>query len=96
MNIAYEDILIKPVLSEKATALRERNEYVFIVSPFANKFQIMEAVRRLFGVKVLQCRTMNVKGKMKRVRGKPGRTALRKKAVVKLAAGESIKVFEGA
>ncbi|MCH5290171.1 MAG: 50S ribosomal protein L23 [Treponema sp.] len=93
--MAYEDILIKPVLSEKATELREQNKYTFIVHPSANKTQIKEAVRRLFNVKVESCTTMNIMGKIKRMRGKSGRTASYKKAIVKLAPGETIKVLEG-
>ncbi|MBR0033283.1 MAG: 50S ribosomal protein L23 [Treponema sp.] len=88
-------ILIEPILSEKATALREENKYVFRVAPCATKTQIKEAVGKLFNVKVVNCTTLNVDGKVKRLRGKPGRTASYKKAIVKLAAGETIKVFEG-
>ena len=89
------DILIKPVVSEKATVLREQNKYVFIVQPSATKTQIKEAVSKLFNVKVVSCTTMNVLGKMKRLRGKPGRTASYKKAIVRLANGETISAFEG-
>ena len=91
----YEDILIEPVISEKANMLREQNKYVFIVHPDANKIQIKEAVEALFKVKVIGCTTMNVLGKMKRLRGKPGRTASYKKAIVRLAEGETISAFEG-
>ena len=91
----FEDVLIRPVLSEKATALREQNKYTFIVAPSATKIQIKEAVSKLFNVKVEDCTTINVMGKMKRLRGKPGRTSSYKKAIVKLAPGETIKVFEG-
>ena len=91
----YEDILIEPVLSEKATLLREEGKYVFKVHPDASKIEIKEAVRRLFNVKVVDCTTVNVYGKMKRVRYRAGRTSSWKKAIVKLAPGESIKVFEG-
>ncbi|MBO7484457.1 MAG: 50S ribosomal protein L23 [Spirochaetaceae bacterium] len=91
----YEDILIEPVLSEKATLLREEGKYVFKVHPDASKIEIKEAVRRLFNVKVVDCTTVNVNGKMKRVRYRAGRTSSWKKAIVKLAPGESIKVFEG-
>ena len=93
--MVLEDILVEPVLSEKATLLREEGKYVFKVHPQANKYEIKEAVRKLFGVKVLDCTVMNVYGKMKRVRYKPGRTSSWKKAIVKLAPGETIKVFEG-
>ncbi|MCR5289909.1 MAG: 50S ribosomal protein L23 [Treponema sp.] len=91
-----EDIIIKPVISEKATALRDQDKYVFIVHPEATKTQIKEAVAKLFKVKVVNCTTMNVMGKMKRLRGRPGRTASYKKAIVRVAHGETIKVFEGA
>ena len=90
-----EDILIEPVLSEKATLLREEGKYVFKVHPDANKFEIKDAVSKLFNVKVVSCTVMNVYGKMKRVRYRPGRTSSWKKAIVKLAPGETIKVFEG-
>jgi len=95
MMIDLHDILIEPVLSEKATALREQGKYVFRVAPDASKVQIKDAVAKLFNVKVVNCTTINVRGKEKRVRGKPGRTASWKKAIVRLAPGETIKVFEG-
>ena len=95
MFIDLHDILIEPVLSEKATALREQNKYVFKVAPSATKLQIKDAVAKLFNVKVVNCTTINVRGKEKRVRGKLGRTASWKKAIVRLAPGETIKVFEG-
>jgi large subunit ribosomal protein L23 len=93
--IDLHDVIIAPVLSEKATALREQGKYVFKVAPTATKPQIKDAVAKLFNVKVVSCTTLNVLGKVKRVRGKPGRTAGWKKAVVRLAPGETIKVFEG-
>ena len=93
--MVYEDILIEPVLSEKATILREENKYVFKVSPFAGKIQIKEAVRKLFNVNVVDCTVMNVGGKNKRVRYRAGKTSNWKNAIVKLAPGETIKVFEG-
>ena len=93
--MVFEDILIEPVLSEKATLLREEGKYVFKVHPDANKYEIKEAVRRVFNVKVVDCTVMNVGGKLKRVRTKPGRTSSWKKAIVRLAPGETIKVFEG-
>lgn len=91
----YADILIKPVVSEKANALREQNKYVFIVHPSASKTEIKEAVKKLFNVKVIDCTTVNVMGKMKRLRGKSGMTSSYKKAIVRLAAGETIQAFEG-
>jgi len=93
--MTYEQILIAPVLSEKSNALREQGKYVFKVDPAASKIEIKEAVRKLFDVKVIDCTVMNVFGKMKRVRSRAGRTSSWKKAIVRLAPGETIKVFEG-
>jgi len=92
----YESILIEPVLSEKSNLMRETGQYVFKVDPRADKLMIMEAVRRLFKVNPLSCRVMNVSSKPKRLRGRAGRTAEWKKAIVKLPKGETIRVFEGA
>ena len=91
----YSDILIQPVVTEKANALREQNKYVFVVHPSATKTEIKEAVAKLYNVKVVDCTTMNVMGKMKRLRGKPGRTSSYKKAIVRVAPGEVIQAFEG-
>lgn len=91
----YSDILIEPIVSEKANDLRGQNKYVFKVAPSATKIEIKEAVAKLFNVKVVDCTTINVMGKMKRLRGKPGRTSSYKKAIVRIADGESIAVFEG-
>ena len=91
----YTDILIEPVVSEKASALREQNKYVFLVHPDATKTEIKAAVSSLFNVKVINCTTMNVMGKMKRLRGRPGRTASYKKAIVRIADGQTIAAFEG-
>jgi large subunit ribosomal protein L23 len=90
----FTDILIEPVITEKANALREENKYVFIVRPDASKIQIKEAVRKLFNVKVLSCTTINVAGKVKRLRGSKGMTASYRKAIVRVADGETIKLFE--
>jgi len=92
----YDSILIEPVLSEKSNILRESGQYVFKVDPRADKTMIMEAVRRMFKVNPVSCRVMNVSSKPKRLRGKPGRTAEWKKAIVSLEKGQTIRVFEGA
>jgi large subunit ribosomal protein L23 len=89
------DVIIEPILSEKSTSLREGGKYVFKVAKDATKYQIKDAVAKLFNVKVLSCTTMNVRGQVKRVRGAIGKTASWKKAIVRLAPGENIKVFEG-
>ena len=89
------DIIISPVISERSMSGMQEKKYTFKVAKDANKFEIKEAVRKLYNVKVEKCTVMNVYGKMKRVRGRPGRTSSWKKAIVRLAAGETIKVFEG-
>jgi large subunit ribosomal protein L23 len=91
----YEQILIAPVLSEKANTLREEGKYVFKVEPFATKLQIKEAVRRLFNVNPISCTVMVVGGKPKRQRNKSGYTASWKKAIVRLPRDEKISLFEG-
>ena len=91
----YEDILIEPVLSEKANLLREQGKYVFKVAQSANKTQVKEAVRRLFNVHPISCTMMVVGGKPKRLRSRPGYTAAWKKAIVKLPKDEKINIFEG-
>jgi large subunit ribosomal protein L23 len=91
----YEDILIEPVLSEKANLLREQGKYVFKVDPKANKIQIKEAVRRMFNVHPISCTVMVVSGKPKRLRNRSGYTATWKKAIVRLPKDEKIAVFEG-
>lgn len=91
-----EQIVIRPILTEKSNAQRELGEYTFRVDPRANKIQIKQAVSYLFGVHAIACHIINVKSKPKRTRAAKGRTATWKKAVVKLAEGERISVFEGA
>ena len=91
----YEQILIEPVLSEKANILREQGKYVFKVDPRANKIQIKEAVRRIYNVHPVSCTVMNVDGKPKRLRSRSGFTSSWKKAIVRLSKDEKISVFEG-
>ena len=87
---AMYDIVRAPVITEKATALSERNQVVFRVAIDANKLQIKAAVEELFGVKVLAVNTLVQKGKTKRFRGRPGVRSDVKKAFVQLAEGQSI------
>jgi len=93
--IQLENILIEPVLSEKANQLREEGKYVFRVAQSATKPQIKEAVRRLFNVNPISCTTMVVGGKPKRQRNRKGYTSSWKKAIVKLPKDEKIAIFEG-
>ena len=93
--MTYEQVLIEPVLSEKANILREEGKYVFRVDPRATKLMIKEAVRRLYNVNPVSCNVMRVGGKPKRLRSRAGYTSSYKKAIVKLAKDESIGIFEG-
>jgi large subunit ribosomal protein L23 len=89
-----QDVLIKPVLSEKSYGLLADNKYTFVVNPNANKIEIKNAVEKLFNVKVLNVNTLNVKGKVKRMGKHVGRSSDKKKAIVTLQDGDKIEVFE--
>ena len=90
----YQTILA-PLVTEKATALSEQNQVVFRVPLEATKPEIKAAVEELFGVKVLTVNTIVVKGKTKRFKGRPGQRSDWKKAMVKLAEGQSIDLTTG-
>jgi large subunit ribosomal protein L23 len=88
------DIILAPVVSEKSYDLIENhNTYTFEVDPRSNKEQIKHAVETVFEVKVLRVNTMNRKGKVKRTGYKLGKRKDVKRAVVTLAAGDSIDLF---
>ncbi|MCF7928159.1 MAG: 50S ribosomal protein L23 [Spirochaetales bacterium] len=92
-----DQVIIEPVVTEKSNMLREQNKYTFKVYKAANKVQIMQALKELYDVNPVACRTINVKPKPKRQRLRTqGRTASWKKAVVTLSPGDSIDAFEGA
>jgi large subunit ribosomal protein L23 len=90
----YQTIL-SPLVTEKATALSERNQVVFKVALEATKPEIKAAVEGLFSVQVLAVNTMVVKGKEKRFRGRKGKRSDWKKAMVRLAEGQSIDLTTG-
>lgn len=90
-------VIIKPVVSEKSYGLLDAGVYTFIVAPDANKIEIRQAVERIFGVNVVKVNTLNRPGKRKRNRGKAtfGKRADTKRAIVTLATGQTIPIFEG-
>ena len=90
----YQTIL-SPIVTEKATALTERSQVVFKVALEATKPEIKAAVEGLFNVKVLAVNTLVVKGKKKRFRGREGQRSDWKKAMVRLAEGQSIDLTTG-
>lgn len=89
------DIIIKPVVSEKSVANMEHNKYTFKVDLKANKIDIKKAIEEIFKVKVLDVKTMIVKGKMKRMGRYQGKRPDWKKAIVTLKEGDKIEIFEG-
>ncbi|MGH7501472.1 MAG: 50S ribosomal protein L23 [Longimicrobiales bacterium] len=93
---SLHDVVIAPVVTEESALLQdEARTYTFIVARDANKLQIRQAVQTLFGVKVEAVRTANYQGKWRRVGRSTGRRAAYKKAMVRLAEGDSIDVYEG-
>ena len=91
----HYDILIAPVVTEKATMASEHNKVVFKVARTATKPQIKEAVEKLFDVKVKAVNTLVRKGKHKAFRGRPGVQSDVKKAIVTLQEGHRIDVTTG-
>jgi large subunit ribosomal protein L23 len=89
------DLIRGPVITEKATALSEHNQFAFRVAKNASKPQIKDAIETLFGVKVTAVNTLTVKGKRKRFRGRLGRRPDVKKAIVTLAEGHSLDYTAG-
>ena len=91
----YYDVIISPVITEKATLASERNQVMFKVARRATKPQIKEAVEKLFDVKVKSVNTLRRKGKWRTFRGRYGRTSDTKRAVVTLEEGQTIDVTTG-
>jgi large subunit ribosomal protein L23 len=95
------EIIERPLITEKSVRLAQAGRYVFRCKTSANKIEIRQAVEQAYEVKVADVNTMTVKGKSKRVgRGRPGKTADWKKAIVTLAPGDKAtklkEIFEGA
>jgi large subunit ribosomal protein L23 len=89
-------VIIRPVVSEKSYALIAEGKYTFRVDDRAHKTQVAHAVEEIFGVAVAAVRTQKVRAKPKRRGLSQGRTRSWKKAIVQLAPGERIELFEGA
>ena len=90
------DVVLAPVISEKSYSLLDDRRYTFLVHPDANKTEIRQAIEQIFSVRVVDVNTLNRKGKRSRDRrtGNYGREASRKHAVVTLAEGDSIELFQ--
>ncbi len=88
------DVIIRPVVSEKSYAGLEQNRYTFLVNKGANKTEIKEAVQTIWNVQVTSVNTQNRKGKVKRRRYVKGKRPDQKRAIVTLAEGDAIEIFE--
>jgi large subunit ribosomal protein L23 len=88
-------VIIRPVVSEKSFVLAEAGKYTFRVHDRAHKTQIRQAIEELFEVTVLEVRTSSVKSKPKRRGQTSGRTRQWKKAIVQVAEGDTIPIFQG-
>lgn len=88
------DVIIAPVVSEKSYTLLDDGRYTFLVHPNANKTEIKQAVQEIWGVRVRNVNTLNRQGKRKRFGLKMGRRKATKRAIVTLAEGDSIDIFE--
>ncbi len=91
----HYDVILSPVVTEKATAASEKNKVVFKVRLDATKLEIKSAVEKLFEVKVTRVNTLTRKGKNKVFRGRPGKQGDVKKAIVTLAEGQTIDITTG-
>jgi large subunit ribosomal protein L23 len=92
-----QKIVRRPLVTEKSTRQKEEGrQYVFEVDPNANKIEIQRAVEQLFKVTVVQVRTANVLGKLKRLGRRYGKRPDWKRAIVTLKEGDRIDFFEGA
>jgi large subunit ribosomal protein L23 len=92
----FHEIVVRPLVTEKSTEQLEREgAYAFVVAVDANKVEIAKAIETFFNVKVRDVRTMQYRGKERRMGRYVGRRAGWKKAVVKLRDGDTIEIFEG-
>ena len=96
VDARHYDVIVAPHITEKSTLLSEQNAVVFRVAKDASKPQIKAAVEAIFGATVVGVNTIVQKGKTKRWKGQPYTKSDVKKAIVTLAAGQSIDVTEGA
>jgi large subunit ribosomal protein L23 len=91
---SVRDVIIRPMVSEKSYAGLEQNRYTFLVSAGSNKTEIKEAVQQIWNVRVVKVNTMTRRGKEKRFRYTKGQRPNQKMALVTLAEGETIEIFE--
>jgi large subunit ribosomal protein L23 len=88
------DVILRPVISEKTYGLLDEGKYTFVVDPRSNKTEIRQAIEAIFDVKVTNVNTMNRAGKRKRRGLIVGKRADTKRAIVTLAPGDEIELFD--
>jgi large subunit ribosomal protein L23 len=88
------DVIVRPIVSEKSYAGLETNTYTFLVDHRANKTEIKDAIQQIWNVRVVSVNTLNRRGKVKRRRYTSGRRPDQKRAIVTLAEGDAIEIFE--
>lgn len=93
LKVLKSTIIIKPIITDKATRLLENNQYTFLVESKSNKIAISETLKTLFNVKVIKVNTCNLPIKKKRVGKYIGTKSKHKKAVITLAEGDTIPLF---
>jgi large subunit ribosomal protein L23 len=91
---SHRDVIIRPVVSEKSYAGIDHHTYTFLVDPRANKTEIKEAVQKIWDVRVTSVNTLNRQGKTKRRGYTKGKRPDEKRAIVTLAEGDAIEIFE--
>jgi large subunit ribosomal protein L23 len=89
------EVLRKPLITEKSTALQAQNKYAFEIAGGANKLMVRQAVEKAFKVKVTGVNVITMRGKTRRVGRREVHTPPWKKAIVTLQAGDKIEFFEG-
>ncbi len=95
MDLHPFEIIRRPIVTEKSTLLQDDDRYTFEVAKSATKHQVKEAVEEAFNVRVLKVNTMTVRGKRRRLGPRFTKAKTWKKAVVQLAPGNTITIFEG-
>ncbi|MGI6216337.1 MAG: 50S ribosomal protein L23 [Coriobacteriales bacterium] len=94
MNKDPREVIIRPIITERSfDEIDDNNRYTFEVAKDSNKIEIAKAIQQIFNVRVVKVNTVNVKPKPKRVRYQAGYTRSWKKAIVKLAEGDSIDLY---
>jgi large subunit ribosomal protein L23 len=94
-NSNYYDLIRKPIVTEKTTSLNEQNKFVFVVDKVATKPTIKKAIEIIFNVEVTKVNVLNIKGKIKKFKGRIGRQSNIKKAIVTLKKDHNINLAGG-